>query len=141
MAFYLKNVVPDPQKNADLDADLAQKQSIFTKNGPFLCRIRIFLRIRIHIFKTEYCNFDQFLDELDPDPDPYIWIQLDPDPDPQKKIRIRNPAKDPRSPPPQRPSILPAKPYLLFAHDFITPDKTTTLHSLTSIRRFPPDHR
>ena len=65
----------------DLDPDLAQKQSIFTENGPFLCRIRIFLRIRIHIFKTEYCNFDQFLEE--PDPDPYIWIQLDPDP--QKK--------------------------------------------------------
>ena len=39
-------------------------------------------------FKTKYCNFYQFLEELDPDPDPYISIQ--PDLDPQKKMRIRN---------------------------------------------------
>ena len=39
-----------------------------------------------HIFADlEYCHFDQFLEEMDPDPDPYIWIQLDPDLDPQKK--------------------------------------------------------
>ena len=35
--FCLKNVDPDPQKNADP----AQKRSIFSENGPFLSRIRI----------------------------------------------------------------------------------------------------
>ena len=35
--FCLKNVGPDPQKNADP----AQKQSIFSENGPFFSRIRI----------------------------------------------------------------------------------------------------
>ena len=49
--FCLKNVVPDldPQKNADRDADRAQKQSIFSKNGLFLSWIWVQMRIQMQI--------------------------------------------------------------------------------------------
>ena len=63
--------------------------------------IRIFLP-QIRILKTKYCNFDQFLDELDPDPDPYIWIQLDPEPGPQKKYGSATLLKTHAVPPPSK---------------------------------------
>ena len=79
--FCLKNVDPDP--DPQINADPAQKRSIFSENGPLLSRIRIQMgiRMRIRIHKIN----------ADPDPDTKPQIRKKKFGSGRIRLRLRNP--------------------------------------------------